>query len=110
MNTQTDKNEDFFFGVMILKDGKWTPNKKYDKDSFGSALIYAEELDSTPGHDGVKIMRVPTSSANGEPKEAWVSQRIQARIKAQQAAQVRAGAKQTKEQLAAARRQEHMKK
>lgn len=97
----------FFIGVMVLKDGKWTPHSKFDDKAFGSALIKAEDIDKLPDFDGVKIMRVPAKTGAGELKEMWISPRIKARAEVQSTAQVRAGVKQTKEQLATARRQQH---
>ena len=102
----------FFIGVLVLKDGSWTPHSKFDIDSFGSALMKAETLDEDRTCEGVKIMKFPTkkgaTDADGQPleeKEMWISPRLKARVAAQSAAKFRAGVKQTKEQLAAAHAQ-----
>ena len=97
----------YFIGVMVLKDGQWTPHSKFDKNSFGSALMKAEALDEDPAFGGAKIMRVPLKGAvddDGNPlaeKEMWISPRLKARMSAAQATKFRQGVKQTKEQLAA---------
>lgn len=95
------KDQDYFLGLLVLKDGKWAPHSKFDGGAFGTALIRAEELDKSPDFDGVKVMRIPLSG-KGEQKEMWVSSRAEARAKAAQANQVIAGAKKSKENLAAA--------
>ena len=95
---------EFFLGIMVMKGGKWTPHTKFDDGAFGSALIRAEELDKDPAYDGVKVLRI-AKSGKGEQKEMWVSSRAEARQKAAQANQVTQGAKQSKENLAAAARQ-----
>lgn len=99
----------FFLGIMVMKDGKWTPHTKFDDGAFGTALIRAEELDKSPEFDGVKVLRVP-KSGNGEQKEMWVSSKAAARAEAAKANMVTAGAKKSKEQLAAAARQAAQKK
>ncbi len=90
----------YFYGIMILKDGHWTPYKKYGVDALGSALIDAEEMDKTSDFDGVKLMKVPLGGSSGEPKEIWISPHLSARSKIQSAAKVRAGIKKTKETFA----------
>lgn len=91
---------------MVLKDGKWSPHSKVDGSAFGTALIRAEDVDLVPDFDGVKVMKIPVNNAAGvEPKEVWVSPRFEARAKAASASKIRAGVKQTQEQLAAARRE-----
>ncbi|MCK5166937.1 MAG: hypothetical protein KAQ66_06445 [Rhodospirillaceae bacterium] len=105
MNEQPQNNAEFFFGVMVLKGGKWVPHSKFDGGAFGTALISAEETDSLPEFDGVKIMRFAISKSSGaEPKEMWVSPRFEARAKAAASAKVRTGLKQTQETIEAARR------
>lgn len=110
MNDQAQDNQDFFFGVMLLKDGKWTPHSKYDAQSFGSALIKAEMLDEDREHEGVRVMKIPGPNASGDPKpqpqEMWVSPHLKARMEAQAAASYRDGVKKTKQTLA----QEHAKR
>lgn len=104
--TNTPQNPtEFFFGIMVLKDGKWAAHSKVDGGAFGSALIMAEEVDAIPGFDGVKVMKIPVKSAPGiEPKEVWVSPRFAAKAKAIADAKVRQGMKETQEHLAAVRR------
>lgn len=99
-------DEAFFIGIMVLKDGKWVPHSKFNEKAFGAALMKAEDIDKQPDVDGVKIMKVPTKTGIGDPKEMWISPRIKARQAVKSEAQVRAGMKETKEQLAAARRQQ----
>jgi hypothetical protein len=96
-------DSEFFLGVMVLKEGKWTPHTKFDGGAFGRALMRAEELDKDTGFDAVKVVKVP-KSGKGEQKEMWISPRIKARAEAQSATQLRQGVKQTSEQLAAARK------
>ena len=103
MTTQTQSNEDFFFGIMVLKDGNWAPHSKFDKNSFGSALIKAEEVDSGPEFDAVKLMRIPAkSSSNSQEKEMWISPRVAARSQAQAQKKISAGVKQSRDNIAAA--------
>ena len=90
---------------MILKDGKWVPHSKFDGGAFGTALISAEEIDSLPEFDGVKVMKFAVSKSSGfEPKEMWISPRFEARAKAAESAKIRTGLKQTQESIEAARR------
>lgn len=101
----TDQPRDggaFFYGILVFKDGKWAPHAKFDENGLGSALIKAEDLDKEPEFEGVKVMRIPAKGQPGETKEMWVSPRFEAKSRAQAAAQVRAGAKETKERMAAA--------
>lgn len=104
MTEQAQDGDNFFFGVMVLKEGKWTPHSKYDGNSFGSALIKAEALDEEREYDGVRLMKIPGPGATGEPKpqpqEMWISPHLKARMEAQAAAAVRNGAKQTKQTMA----------
>ena len=105
MNEQPQNQADFFFGVMVLKEGKWVPHSKFDGGAFGTALISAEEIDLLPDFDGVKIVKLANSKAAGfEPKEMWVSPRFEARAKAAESAKLRSGLKQTQESIEAARR------
>lgn len=105
MSEQLQGDAAFFFGVMVLKDGKWTPHSKHDGGLFGSALISAEELDRGNEFDGVKVMKISLDKSSGvEPKEAWISPRFAARAKAAAEAKLRAGVKETQEHLAAVRR------
>lgn len=96
-------NEEFFLGVLALKGGQWTPHRKFGGDLFGSALMFAEELDKSGGVDAVKVLRIP-KTGSGEQKEMWVSPRLKARSEAEAAKKVRTGVQQTKENLAAARK------
>ena len=105
MNEQPQNNADFFFGVMVLKDGKWAPHSKFEGGAFGTALISAEEIDALPEFDGVKVMKFAVSKSAGfEPKEMWISPRFEARAKAAESAKIRTGLKQTQESIEAARR------
>ena len=103
MSDHVENEDDFFLGVMVLKEGKWVPQRKFDGGSFGSALIHAEDLDREPGIDGVKVMRIPKKGSSGQ-KEMWISPRIKARSEAQATSQLRAGVKKTEQSLAAARK------
>jgi len=94
---------EYFFGILVNKDGKWTPHAKYDGASFGSALMKAETIDQDGTFDGVKIMKI--SSDGKENKEVWISPRLKGRAEAAATAKVRAGVRQTKEQLKTARLQ-----
>lgn len=109
MSNQDKGNQEHFLGILVLKDGKWAPHTKFDGDAFATALLRAEELDKGSDFDGVKVMRIPMSG-KGEQKEMWVSSRAEARAKALQANQVIAGAKKSKENLAAAVRSSVVKK
>lgn len=103
MTDQSQDNDDFFYGVMILKDGKWTPHSKHDGNSFGSALIKAEALDEDREHDGVRVMKIPGPNAVGdsrpEPQEVWISPHLKAKKEAQAAAAIRDGVKKTKQTM-----------
>ncbi len=101
MPEQTN-NDDFFIGVLGLKDGKWTPQRKFKDDMFGSALMFAEELDKAPDFDAVKVLKIP-NSGKGEQKEMWVSPRLKARMEAEASKKVRAGVQKTKDNLRAER-------
>jgi len=79
------------------------PRRKFGGDLFGSALMFAEELDKSGDVDAVKVMKIP-KTGSGEQKEMWVSPRLKARSEAEAAKKVRTGVKQTKENLAAARK------
>ena len=96
-------NDEFFLGVLGLKDGKWVPQSKFGGGLFGSALMFAEELDKKPDFDAVKILRIPTSGA-GEQKEMWVSPRLKARMEAASAQKLRSGVQQTQDKLRAERK------
>ena len=109
MSDQSHNDDDFFLGVMVLKDGKWVPHSKFAGDSFPSALIHAEDLDGTPGIDAVKVMRIPKKGKSGQ-KEMWISPHIKARAEAQAAKMLRDGVTKTKENLAAARKASVKKK
>ena len=103
MSNQPLNDQDSFLGVMVLKEGKWTPHTKFDGGAFGTALMRAEELDKSPDFDGVKVLRIH-KSGKGEQKEMWVSSRAEARAEALKANMVTQGAKKSKENLAAAAR------
>ena len=107
--TDQPQSEDFFLGILVLKDGKWSPHAKLDDGAFGTALLQAEELDKSSDFDGVKVMRIPKKGSVGQ-KEMWVSSRLAARAEAQKANQVTAGAKKSTENLASARRASVTKK
>ena len=100
--TQAQSNGDAFLGVMVLKGGKWAPHSKFSHDQFGSALIKAEEVDSGPEYDAVKIVRLSLKDAGqNQEKEMWVSPRLAARSEAQALNKVAAGVKQSRSQIAA---------
>lgn len=110
MSEANENPAEFFFGVMVLKGDKWSPHSKFEGGAFGTALISAEELDNTPGFDGVKVMKIPVKqSAGAEPKEMWISPRFEARKNAATSAKVSAGLKSTQQQMDAARRQQFKK-
>lgn len=96
-------NEEFFLGVLALKEGQWMPHRKFGGDLFGSALMFAEELDKSGDVDAVKVMRIP-NTGSGTQKEMWVSPRLKARLDAEAAKKVRSGVQKTQENLAAARK------
>lgn len=96
-------NDQFFLGVLGLKDGKWAPNRKFDGGMFGSALMYAEELDKTPEFDAVKISKINKTTGT-EDKEMWVSPRLKARQDAEAAKRVRSGVQETADKLRAQRK------
>ena len=103
--TQTQNNDEFLLGIMVLKDGKWKPHSKFNNDQFGSALIKAEEVDSGPEYDAVKVMRIPVKGASGsgqsEENEMWISPHLAARSKARAQNKVAAGMKQSRNNIAA---------
>ncbi len=103
MAEQQINNNDYFLGIMVMKDNKWSPHSKFDGGAFGSALSRAEELDKEAGIDAVKVMRI-AKKGSGEQKEMWISPRLQARQAAQAANKLRAGVQKTKENLAAERK------
>ncbi len=109
MSDQIQNDDEFFLGIMVLKDGKWTPHSKFAGDAFGSALVHAEDLDRTAGFEAVKVMRIPKKGKGGQ-KEMWVSPHIKARSEAQAAKSLRDGVTKTKESLAAARKASVRKK
>ena len=96
-------NNDFFLGLMVLKNEKWTPHSKFDGGAFGTALISAEDVDKLEDYDAVKIVRIPIKSGAGDQKEMWVSPRLAARTKAQAANQLRDGLKKSQANLKAER-------
>ena len=96
-------NDNQFLGIMVLKDGKWTPHSKFNGDALVTALTSAEELDKTPDFDAVKVVRISKTDASVQ-KEMWVSPRLKARTKAQEANKLRDGLKKTQENLAADRK------
>ena len=102
----TENDEDSFIGVMLLKEGKWSPVAKFGGNSFGSALKKAEEYNTDTSYDGVKIMRIPTSKDSGvAPKEMWVSPHLANKAEAEAAAKLSKGMKQTKTNLNSAHEQ-----
>jgi hypothetical protein len=102
MAEQQINNDDFFLGIMVMKNGKWSPHSKFDGGAFGSALISAEDLDKGTDFEAVKVMRIP-AKGSGEQKEMWVSPRLQAKQAAQAANALRSGVQKTKENLKAER-------
>ncbi len=34
--TERPRNDDFFYGVIVLKDGKWAPHAKFNGDRFSN--------------------------------------------------------------------------
>ena len=110
MSGAIENQADFFFGVMVLKDEKWSPHSKFEGGAFGTALLSAEELDNIPKFDGGKIMKIPVKSMPGvEPKEMWISPRFEARQRAASSAKVSAGLKSTQQKMDAARRSQFKK-
>ncbi|MBL4692351.1 MAG: hypothetical protein JKY92_03380 [Magnetovibrio sp.] len=103
MTDQPKRDDDFFLGVMILKENKWWPHSKFASGELGHALMKAEEADTAPGIEGSKIVKISKSGAVPE-KEMWISPRIKARAEADKAKQLRSGMQQTNANLAAARR------
>jgi hypothetical protein len=99
MTEQAQSNDNTFVGIMLLKDGKWTPHSKYDVNALGGALMTAKELDNDTEYDGVKVMKI-TAGEGAENKEVWVSPRFEARQKAHANAKVREGELQTSQQFA----------
>ena len=99
MTEQAQSNDNTFVGIMIMKDGKWTPHSKFDIGALGSALLQAKELDKDTECDGVKVLKMSPGQAGGS-KEVWVSPRFEARMKAQSEAKLRDGESQTREQFA----------
>jgi hypothetical protein len=102
----TETDDEFFIGVMLLKDGKWAPTAKFGGNSFGSALIKAEELNANREYEGVKVMRISTSKDSGvAPKEMWISPHLANQAEAEAAAKLSKGLKQTKTNLNSAHEQ-----
>ncbi len=96
----TDTQDDFFIGVMLLKDGKWSPPAKFGENAFGSALIKAEELNGNTEYDGIKIMKIPTSKESGNAsKEMWISPHFANKAEAAAAAKLSKGQKQTQKKM-----------
>lgn len=102
-------DDEFFFGIMVRKDGKWKPHSKYSMGAFGTAMLKAEEMDKEPGSDGVKLVKI-TAKNPAEQAEVWISPHLTAAAKAQSSTQVRKGAQATKQNLAAAHAAAHKKK
>jgi hypothetical protein len=96
-------DDDFFLGIMVLKGEKWAPHSKFAANDFGRALLQAEDVDKTKGIDGTKILKLSKQTGAVE-KEMWISPRVQARIDAARAKQLRAGVQKTQENLSAARK------
>ncbi len=101
MVDEIQNEEEYFYGVLILKDEKWTPHSKFDAKGLGGALMKAEELDHVDaGHDGVKIMKIPAKRSLGaHPEEVWISPSFKAKSEARAAADLRSGVKQTKQNM-----------
>lgn len=101
MTNEAHDNDDFFYGVMLLKEGKWSPHSKYDGKAFGSALIKAESLDEDRVSDGVKVVKLPVAGAGKfEPQDVWISPHLRARAEAKATSQIRDGLKKTQQTLA----------
>lgn len=83
--------------VLVMTDGKWIPDSKFEGGRVSSALKRAEELDRSPDYEAVKVLRV--AKGTGEQKELWVSSRLEARSNAQKANQLSRGVAQTAESL-----------
>ena len=99
----TENSEEFFIGIMVLKEGKWAPVAKFPENSFGSALIKAEELNGIAENEGVKIMKLPLSKASrAEPKEMWISPHLARKAEAAAAAKLSQGMKQTQQNFTSA--------
>lgn len=109
MTNQPTTDDDFFLGVMVLKEKKWWPHSKFLGDELGRALMKAEEADGSEGIDGSKIIKISKTGAVPE-KEMWISPRIQARADAEKAKQLRSGIQETNANLAAARKASVKKK
>ena len=106
----SENEEEFFIGVMLLKDGKWSPTAKFGGNSFGSALIKAEELNTNTEYDGVKVMRFPTSKNSGvAPKEMWISPHLAKKAETEAALKLAKGFKETKTNLNSAHEQRKAK-
>jgi len=103
MSDQTENNDGYFLGIMVLKGDKWVPHSKFAGNEFGHALVKAEEVDLAPGIDGAKVVRIAIKGGAPE-KEMWISPRVHARSEAARAKQLRAGVQKTKENLSAARK------
>ena len=99
MTQQAQSNDNTFVGIMIMKDGKWTPHSKFDMGALGSALLKAKELDKDTDFGGVKVLKMSPGQTGGS-KEVWVSPRFEARMKAQSEANLRDGETRTREQFA----------
>jgi hypothetical protein len=99
MTEQAQSNDNTFIGIMIMKDGKWTPHSKFDLGALGSALLKAKDLDKDRDLDGVKVVKLSAGGNNGG-QDVWVSPRFEAAAKARTASKVRDGENQTREQFA----------
>jgi len=109
MSNQPENPNDVFLGIMVLKEDKWWPHSKFSGNEFGRALMKAEEVDLTPGIDGAKVVQI-CKKTGAETKEMWISPRVQARIDAARAKQLRAGVQKTNQNLSAARKASVKKK
>lgn len=79
--------DQYILWVLVMKDGKWIPDSKFDGGRMTSALKRAEDLDRSPDYQAVKAVRIATDGS-GEQKEIWASSRLKARAEAQRANQL----------------------
>jgi adenylate cyclase len=72
----------YHFDIYVLKGTKWTFDQKFIQTLRLDAVMRAEALDSDPGNDGVRVIRVTTfGSTNRTPTETieWISPGISKR-------------------------------
>ncbi|NQV55076.1 MAG: hypothetical protein HQ503_04395 [Rhodospirillales bacterium] len=101
MSSETQSGGTSFIGILILKENKWTPHRKFDANALGTALLKAQDMDAGGEFEAVKVVEV---IGGKEQKDKWVSPSLEARQKAREEAKLLAGVKQTQAKIEEARK------